>query len=327
MTMRRRDVVRTAAAVAAAPSLLWRPARAQAGPGKPVKIVVAWPAGGFVDVVTRAVGDKLAAQWGSPVVIENKTGAYGLIGTESVIQSPPDGSTWLIGTLGTPMSASLYKRKWVAADELAGVAMVAHSPLIAVVPAQLPVISLKDFVALARSQPGKLNYLNPSLGSASHLNTELIKLRENVNIVSVPYNGQPPGVVDLLAGQTHFALLAPQVAAPHLRSGKLRALAVAFPSRLRDFPDVPTLAEAGYPDAQVVAAYSVLVQKKTPRELITRFHADIQTALADPEVRRRIEAAGAVVAPPSTPEQVDAFLAGETQRWDRFFRETRISVD
>lgn len=325
--MQRRELVRAVAAAGVLAHAGMGPARAQAGPGRPVKIVVAWPAGGFVDVVTRAVGDKLASLWGSPIVIENKTGAYGLIGTESVIQSAPDGSTWLIGTLGTPMSASLYKRKWVAADELAGVAMVAHSPLIAVVPAQLPVASLKEFVALARSQPGKLNYLNPSLGSASHLNTELIKLRENIQVVSVPYNGQPPGVVDLLAGQTHFALLAPQVAAPHLRTGKLRALAAAFPTRLRDFPDVPTLAEAGYPDAQVVAAYSVLVPKKTPRELIARFNADIQAALADPEVRRRIEAAGAVVAPPSTPEQVDAFMAVETQRWDRFFRETRISVD
>lgn len=325
--MKRRTLVRAAVAAGVAAHAALRPVRAQTIPGKPVKIVVAWPAGGFVDVITRAVGDKLASSWGSPVVIENKTGAYGLIGTEQVIQSAPDGATWLIGTLGTPMSASLYKRKWVAADELAGVAMVAHSPLIAVVPAQLPVASLKEFVALARSQPGKLNYLNPSLGSASHLNTELIKLRENIQVVSVPYNGQPPGVVDLLAGQTHFALLAPQVAAPHVRTGKLRALAAAFPTRLRDFPDVPTLAEAGYPDAQVVAAYSVLVPKKTPRELVARFNADIQTALADAEVRRRIETAGAVVAPPSTPEQVDAFLAAETQRWDRFFRETRISVD
>ena len=302
-------------------------ARAQSPAAGPVKIIVAWPAGGFVDMVVRALADRLASDAGTPIVVENRTGAYGLIGTEHVIQSPPDGRTWLIGTLGTPMSASLYKRKWVAADELAGVAMVAHSPLIAVIPASLPAANLKEFIALARSQPGKFNYLNPSMGSASHLNTELIKQRAGVSITSVLYNGQPPGVVDLLAGQTHFALLAPQVAAPHIRSGKLRALAVAFPDRLRDFPELPTLADEGYAEALAVAAYSVLVPKKTPKEVIVRWNADIQRALADPETRRRIEAAGAVVAGPSTPAQVDTFMRAETLRWERFFRETRITID
>ena len=252
---------------------------------------------------------------------------YGLIGTEQVIQSAPDGHTWLIGTLGTPMSASLYKRRWVAADELAGVAMIGSSAVIAVVPSALPVTTLKEFVAMARSQPGTLNYLNPSIGSASHLNTELIKLREQLNITGVMYNGQPPGVVDLLSGRLHFGLLAPQVAAPHIKTGKLRPLAIAFPNRLREYADVPTMTEAGYPDANVVAAYPVLVPRQTPKDVIARFSADIQQALTDPEVRRRIEAAGATVAGPMTPEQVDGFMRAETQRWDRFFRETRISID
>jgi tripartite-type tricarboxylate transporter receptor subunit TctC len=215
----------------------------------------------------------------------------------------------------------------VAADELAGVAMFGRSALIAVVPASLPASNLKEFVALARSQPGKLNYLNPSIGSATHLNTELFKLQEKLEITSVMYNGQPPGVVDLLAGQLHFAMLAPQIAGPHIKTGKLRALAVAFPSRLKDYPDVPTMAEAGYPDAAVVATYSVLVPKRTPKDVIARFNAEVQKALADPDVRRRIESAGAVVAEPSTPDQVDAFLSSETRRWDKFFREVPISVN
>ena len=308
-------------------STLGLPALAQTFPQRPVKVVVAWPAGGFIDVTTRALTEKLAAMWSQPVMVENKPGAYGLIGTEQVIHSPPDGHTWLIGTMGTPMSVSLYKRKWVAADELAGVAMIGSSAVIAVVPSALPVTTLKEFVALARSQPGKLNYLNPSVGSASHLNTELIKLQEQLNITSVPYNGQPPGVVDLIAGQLQFALLAPQVAGPHIKAGKLRPLAVAFPTRLREFADLPTMAEAGYPDVNVVATYPVLVPKQTPRDVIAKFSADIQKALTDPDVRRRIETAGATVAGPMTPEQVDAFMRSETQRWDRFFRETRISID
>ena len=308
-------------------SALGLPALAQTFPARPVKVVVAWPAGGFVDVATRAMTEKLAATWSQQVVVENKPGAYGLIGTEQVIRSTPDGLTWLIGTMGTPMSASLYKRKWVASDELAGVAMIGSSAVIAVVPQALPVTTLKEFVAMARSQPGKLNYLNPSIGSASHLNTELIKLREHLNITGVLYNGQPPGLVDLIAGQLHFALLAPQVAGPHIRAGKLRPLAVAFPNRLREFADLPTMAEAGYPYANVVASYPVLVPRQTPKDVIARLSADIQQALTDPDVRRRIEVAGATVAGPMTPEQVDGFMQAETQRWDRFFRETRISID
>ena len=303
------------------------PALAQFVPARPVKVVVAWPAGGFIDVATRAMTDRLAAMWAQTVLVENKPGAYGLIGTEQVIHSAPDGYTWLIATMGTPMSASLYKRKWIAADELAGVAMIGSSSLIAVVPASLPVNTMKEFVALARSQPGKLNYLNPSNGSATHLNTELLKLQEKVNLTSVAYNGQPPGIVDLITGQLHFGMLAPLVVAPHVKAGKLRPLAVASPSRLKDYPDVPTMAEAGYPDVTVVAAYSVLVPKRTPREVISRLNADIQQALADPETRRRIESAGAIVAGPSTPEQVDAFMRSETQRWDRFFREVRIDIE
>ena len=302
------------------------PALAQSALTRPVKVVVAWPAGGFIDVVTRALTERLAGMWTQPVLIENKTGAYGLIGTEHVIQSAPDGYTWLIATMGTPMSASLYKRKWIAADELAGVAMVASSALVAVVPASSPATTMKEFVELARSQPGKLNYLNPSLGSATHLNTELLKLREKVDITSVLYNGQPPGIVDLIAGQLGFGLLAPQVIGPHIKSGKLRPLAVAFPTRLSDYSNVPTMAEAGYPEVTVVASYSVLVPKRTPKNVISSFNADIQRALADPETRRRIESAGAIVAGPSSPAQVDAFLRSETQRWDRFFRDVPIDI-
>jgi len=299
---------------------------AQTLPSRPLKVLVAWPAGGLIDVVTRAMTDKLGTMWPQSVMVENKPGAYGLIGTEQVMQSAPDGHTWLIATMGTPMSASLYKRKWIAADEFAGVAILGRSALLAVVPASLPANTLGEFIALARSQPGKFNYLNPSLGSATHLNTELIKLSQRISMTSVMYNGQPPGVIDLVSGQLHFAMIAPQVAGPHIKSGKLRALAVAFPSRLKDYPDVPTMAEAGYADASVVAAYSVLVPKRTPRDVIARFNADINTALADAEVKRRIEAAGAIAAGPSTPEQVDAFMRSETQRWDRFFREVPIDL-
>ncbi|GAC1503794.1 MAG: tripartite tricarboxylate transporter substrate binding protein [Steroidobacteraceae bacterium] len=321
--MRRRSIL-TLAASGLVP--LAGLSQAQSVADRPLKVVVAWPGGGFIDVTTRAMTEKFTALSGRTVVIENKPGAYGLIGTEYVIQSRADGNTWLIGTMGTPMSNSLYKRKWVAADELAGVAMMGRSALVAVVPSSLPPVNMREFIALARSQPGKLNYLNPGIGSATHLNTELIKLQESVKITSVMYNGQPPGIVDLIAGQVHFGLLAPQLVRQHVLTGKLKALAVAYPSRLKDYPDVPTIAEAGYPDAAVVATYTVLVPKKTPKDVIARMNVDILKALQDPEVRRRFEAAGAFAADPSTPEQVDAFMRAETQRWERFFREVKIDI-
>lgn len=303
------------------------PATAETFPSRPVKVIVAWPAGGFVDVVTRALTQKIAADWGNPIIVEPKPGAYGLIGTELVARSEPDGYTWLIGTLSTPMSGSLYKKPWHALDKFAGVAMLADSPLIAVVPATLPANSLADVVALAKVQPGKLNYLNPSIGSASHLNTELLKQTARVDLLSVPYNGQPPGVSDLLTGRLQFALLAPQIAVPNIKAGKLKALAVAFPVRLREFPDVPTFAEAGFPDANVVASYSILVPKQTPRDIVARIAVGIQKALADPEVRTRIEAAGARVAGASTPEQVDAFLKAETARWAEYFSQHKVNLE
>jgi tripartite-type tricarboxylate transporter receptor subunit TctC len=186
---------------------------------------------------------------------------------------------------------------------------------------------MSEFVELARKEPGKLDYLNPSVGSASHLNVELIKLKHGINVVSVPYNGQPPGVTDLLSGRLQFALLAPQVAMPHIRSGKLRPLAVAFPKRLAELPDVPTLAEAGYPEANVVASYSILVPKQTPREVVAKISSGVQQALTDPAVRKRIEFAGAEVAPPSTPEDVDAFLKAEDARWTEFFAKNKMSPE
>jgi len=325
--MKRRLLFLASLALFAMPWLARSACAAEPFPGRLIKVVVSWPAGGFVDVITRSVTEKLAATWGSPIIVESKPGAYGLIGTEFVAKSPADGYTWFIGTLSTPMSSSLYRKPWAATGEFAGVAMIGSSAVVAVVPATLPVKSMAEFVELAKKEPGKLDYLNPSIGSASHLNIELIKLKRGINVVSVPYNGQPPGVADLLSGRLHFALIAPQIALPHIRSGKLKALAVAFPKRLPDLPDVPTMSEAGFPEANVVASYSILVPKQTPRDIVAKISGGVREALADPAVRKRIENAGAEVAPPSTPEDVDAFLRAEETRWTAFFRENKMNPE
>ena len=301
-------------------------ATAEKFPSRTVKVVVPWPAGGFVDAVTRAVTTRLSSDWGTPIIVENKPGAEGSIGSTFVAQSAPDGYTWLIGTLTTTTAPSLTHVSWNPVSDFSGVAMLAASALIAVVPASLPASSLKDFVALAKREPGKLNYLNSAIGSATHLNTELLKRKEHIDLVSVLYAGQPPGVPDLVSGRLQFALLQIQVAAPLIKAGKVKPLAVSFPKRISDFPSVPTFAEAGFPEANVIASDYIVVPKHTPRNVVATIAAAVQKTLLDPDVRRRIETAGAVVSAPTTPEQVDAFLKADTARWGQFFKENKVNV-
>ena len=297
-------------------------------PSRPIRAVVPWPAGGVVDVITRAVTAKASADWGSSIIVETKTGADGAIGTQYVARSAADGYTWLIGTLTTVTAPYVVKNIYSnPIDDFSGVAMLAASSLLAVVPATLPVKSVKEFVALARSRPGKLNYLNPGIGSASYLNCEILNAKEHINVVSVLYKGQPPGIPDLVSGRLQFALLAPQVAAPLVTAGKLKPLAAAFPKRIGQFPHVPTFAEAGFPEANVVASYYILVPKHTPRDVVMQISNEIDKAIADRSVRSRIEATGASVTAAMTPDQVDAFLKADTARWAQFFKEHKFSAE
>lgn len=301
--------------------------QAQPYPSKPVRFIVPWPAGGIVEIIGRPVVERIAQNWGSPIVLEAKPGANASIGTELVAKSAPDGYTWLLATLNHTVNPNLVKNlPWHPTNDFAGVAMIAAVPALAVVPASVPVKTLAEFVALVKAQPGKLNYLMPGIGSSMHLNTELLKQTAGLDLVPVPYKGLPVGIPDLLAGRVSFSMVSFPLAAPHIASGKLRALAIGAAKRSARFPDVPTFVEAGFAEAQVVAWYAFVVPAKTPRDVVERISQETQKALADPEVRKRLEAAGADVAAPSTPGEVDAFLRTETARWAKLVRDAKIEA-
>jgi len=300
---------------------------AQPYPSKPVRFVVPWPPGGIVEIIGRPVVEKIAQNWGSPIVLEAKPGANASIGTEQVARSAPDGYTWLLATLNHTVNPSLSKNlPWHPTNDFAGVSMIASVPALAVVPANVPAATLKDFVALVKAQPGKLNYLMPGTGTSMHLNTELLKVTAGLDLVPVPYKGLPTGIPDLLAGSLAFSMVSIPLAAPHIASGKLKPLAIGATKRSARFPDVPTFVEAGFADAQVVAWYAFLVPAKTPREIVDRISQETQKALADPEVQKRLEAAGADVAGRSAPAEVDAFLKSETARWAKLVRDAKIEA-
>ena len=300
---------------------------AQAYPSKPVRFIVPWPPGGIVEIIGRPVVEKIAHNWGSPIVLEAKPGANGSIGTEQVARSAPDGYTWLLATLNHTVNPSLSKSlPWHPTNDFAGVAMIASVPALAVVPANVPATTLAEFVQLVKAQPGKLNYLMPGTGTSMHLNTELLKVTAGLDLVPVPYKGLPTGIPDLLAGSLAFSMVSIPLAAPHIASGKLKALAIGATKRSARFPEVPTFVEAGFADAQVVAWYAFLLPAKTPREIVDRVSQETQKALADPEVQKRLENAGADVAGRSTPAEVDAFLRSETARWAKLVRDAKIEA-
>lgn len=302
-------------------------AAAQGYPSKPVRVIVPYPAGGIVEIIARAVVDKVAANWNNPILVEARPGANGSIGTDGVAKSAPDGHTWLLATLSHTTNPSLQKDvPWHPTRDFAGAAMLATVPALAVVPASLPANSLLEFVALAKNHPGKYNYLMPGTGTSMHLNSEALKLAAGIDVVAVPYKGLPPAVPDLLSGTLSFGLLSIPLAAPHIKAGKLRALAIASPERSAQFPEVPTFAEAGFPDAQVVSWFAILLPAKTPGEIVARVNQEIGKALRDPDVVRRLENAGANVAAPLSAQEVDAMLKREVARWAQFVRDAKIQA-
>jgi len=303
------------------------PALAQPYPDRPVVIVPPYPAGGTPDLVARILGEKMAALWGKSVLVEAKPGGNGVIGTGSVAQSAPDGYTLLLATLSHVTNPLLQKGvRWDPVGDFAGLAEVATAPVVATVPASLPVDTLKAFAEFARKAPDKLNYLMPGIGTSMHLNTEMFKSEAGIELVAIPYKGTPQGVADLLSGRLSFAMLPLSTAAPHIKSGKLKALAVVSPKRLEMIPDVPTLAEAGYPEAQVLSWYAMLAPARTPKAVTDRINAALVEAVKDPVVQSRLQEIGVYAAEPTTPAQVDAMLRKESARWRKTFKELKIEA-
>ena len=300
---------------------------AQTFPSKPLRIIVPFPAGGIVDLMARTLSEKVAAGLGQPVLVEARPGANGSLGTDAVAKSEPDGHTLVLATLSHVTTPALMKTPWHPLKDFAGVAVMGHVANVVVVNPELPPRTLREFVDYAKARPGQINYINAGAGASQTMSAELFKRNTGLDLVGIGYNGFPPAIADILSGQVHFSFMPFGVAAPHVRGGKLRALAVASPARSRQFPDVPTMAEVGHADSQVISWYAYLVPAATPKAAVARLNAEFTKALADAEVIARIEKIGGNPLPAGKPDEVDAMLARELERWTRLVQATGMKIE
>ena len=300
---------------------------AQPFPSKPVRIIVAFPPGGGVDIVARAMGPKLTEIWSQPIVVENRPGASGVIGTEVAARSAPDGHTLFLGTLGN-LTANQYLYAKMPVDplrDLAPLTQVVAVHFVMVAHPSLPAKNVKELVALARARPGQINYSSSGPGGAPHLGVELFKSMAKVNLVHIPYKGSGPSFVDLLAGQVSLTCDSLLQSLPYIKAGRLRALAVLGGKRSPLLPDVATVGET-VPGYELTNWFGMTVPAATPRELINKLYGGVAKVLQQAEFRDRIANMGASVVG-STPEQFGAFMKAESEKWGRVIREANIKAE
>jgi tripartite-type tricarboxylate transporter receptor subunit TctC len=289
---------------------------AQAFPAKPVRLLVGFPAGGGVDVIARQLAQELAKPLGQPVVVDNRPGAAGNIAVELTVKSPPDGYTLLMGNVGSlAINPGLYtKLPFDTVRDLAPVSLVATVMLVVIVHPSLPVKSLRELVALAKSRPGQLNYGSAGSGGITHLAVELLKAQNGIVLLHVPYKGSAPAFTDLVGGQLQVMIDAIPAPLPFIQAGRLRALAVTATTRSPALPEVPTTAEAGFPQFVATGWQGIVAPAGTPAAIVNRLNAEIGKALTAPEFRDKLIAQGSDPAP-GTPDQFGAFLRSELAKW------------
>jgi tripartite-type tricarboxylate transporter receptor subunit TctC len=290
---------------------------AQGWPSKPVKILFGFPAGSATDIIARNVGQKLSEKWGQPVVIDNRPGAGGNLGSELAAKAPPDGYTIFFGTVANAISASYYsKLNYDYLKDFTPITLVATTPLVLVANPSVPVSSVKELIAYAKANPGKLNFGSGGTGTSNHLAGEMFKTYTGTDMVHVPYKGTPAAHADLLSGQ--IGLLFDNIVSVmgHLKSGKVKAIAVTSAARAPSLPDVPTVAESGVPGFEAVSWIGALVPVGTPKEIVDRIHADLVVVLGMPDVREKLAASGAVLVGNSQ-QEFAAWNRNEIDKWSR----------
>ncbi|MEO8102457.1 MAG: tripartite tricarboxylate transporter substrate binding protein [Betaproteobacteria bacterium] len=297
-------------------------------PNKPIKIVVPFPPGGATDILARAIGFELQKAWNQSVIIENKPGAGGNAGADLVAKSPADGYTLIMGTVGThAINMSLYaKMPYDAVKDFEPVVLVAGVPNLLVVHPSVNAKTVGELTALAKAQPGKLNVASSGNGTSIHLAAELYKQMAGVDIVHVPYKGSSPAVADLLGGQVQLMFDNMPVSLPHVKAGKLRALAVTSLTRSAALPDVPTMDEEGLKGFNATSWFGLLAPAGTPKDIVAKLNAASVKALASPEMRERLAAQGADPVG-NTPEQFAAFIKAEIDKWAKIVKASGARVD
>jgi tripartite-type tricarboxylate transporter receptor subunit TctC len=298
---------------------------AQTYPTKPVRFIVPFAPGGGTDIIARIVALKLNEALGQPVVVDNRGGAGSTLGTDLAAKAPADGYTMLLGNISLAFNASLYKHlPYNTLKDLAPVTLVAVQPNIMVVNPAVPAKSLKEFIDLARAQPGRLTYASAGTGSGTHLAAELLRLNLKIDLIHVPYKGTGPALTDLIGGQVNMMLSTFASALPHVRSGRLRALGVTSAKRSPAAPDIPTLIEAGVPDYDYSTWYGLLVPAATPRVVIDKLNQATRKTLASEDTKQKFDAQG-VEPLGDTPAEFSAYLRSETEKWGKVVRAANIS--
>ncbi|TMH06258.1 MAG: tripartite tricarboxylate transporter substrate binding protein [Betaproteobacteria bacterium] len=300
----------------------------QAWPDRPIKFIVAAPAGSSLDVLARTISDKLKDRLGQPVVVEDRPAAGGTAATDLVAKSAPDGYTMVISFNGPlAFGPHLYaKLPYDPQKDLAPVIITSSQPNVLVVNASLPIHSTKELIEYAKSNPGKLNYASVGNGSSSHLTMELLKATAGVDIVHVPFNGSPPAVTATIQGETQMMFAVMQPLQAQIQAGKLRAIAVTTLKRFALLPDLPTIAEAGYPGFEAIAWNGVLVAAATPRAIIQRLNAEINAIVKDPAVKSALNAQGFELVG-GTPEDFARLISSESGKWAPVIVKTGAKID
>ncbi len=296
-------------------------------PGKPIRIVVGFAPGGATDGIARLIAQQLNEAWGQPAVVENRPGAGGNIGHEQVARAAGDGYTLLFTSAPLAINPSLYPSLgYDSLRDFKPITLVATVPSVLVVPASSPMRTFADFLARARARPGGLTYGSAGNGTPQHLAMELLKSMAKIHLVHIPYKGGAPAIADLIGGQTDAMFAATPEAAPHLASGRLRALAISSPTRAATLPDVPTVAEAGVPGFEAIGWQGFLAPGSTPPALVEKLHQATLAGLAKPDVRKRIDAMG-IQYDGRGPAPFSAFLAQEVPKWARVVKSSGARLD
>ena len=301
---------------------------AQNYPAKPVRLIVPWPAGGTTDILGRVIGQKLNEAWGQPVVIENRGGAAGNIGTEVVVKAPADGYTLLFGNMGTH-ATNQFMYSGMTFDpvtDLAPISLIANVGTVLVVHPNLPVKNVKELVALAKKRPGQLDFASGGVGSFNQLCAELLKMETGINIVHVPYRGAAPAVNDLLAQQVQMVFLDLPVLLPQIKAGKLKPIAVGAMGRVASLPEVPTTVEVGMGHLQTENWYGMVAPAKTPPQVVAVLNKAAVEAMKDPTVIEKLASQGTNLVG-DTPEHFRDYIDSETKKWAKVIADAGVQTE
>jgi len=304
-----------------------KPAAAAIYPSKPIRMIVPFAPGGGTDIIARLVAQDLGQAWGQTVVVDNRAGGGGTVGTNLAAKSTPDGYTMVLCSLGLSYAPALYsKLPYDTEKDLLPISLVATQPFVYVVIPALGVNSMKDLIALAKSKPGEIRYGSGGSGGSSHLGTELLRVMTGIDLVHVPYKGTGPALTAMLGGEIHMQLIGISSVVPHMKSGRMRALAVSGAKRSSAAPDVPTVAESGVPGYEFDVWYGMLFPAGTPRAIVGKVNAEINRVLKSAALTQRFAAVG-LEAAGNTPEEFATMIRAEIVKWRKVVKSANIKVE